>query len=86
MNATMLGLAVAIPCMVAFAFLMNRSNRLIGEVDQSAVRTLDILKQRYYGLEVGGEGEEGEEEGDEEAPAAPVRKLRAVGTTNRRAA
>ena len=28
MNATMMGLAVAIPCMVAFSFLINRTNRL----------------------------------------------------------
>ncbi|MBC7691509.1 MAG: MotA/TolQ/ExbB proton channel family protein [Methylotenera sp.] len=51
MNATMLGLAVAIPCMVAFSFLMNRTNRLVSEVDQAAIRTLDILKQRYYAAE-----------------------------------
>jgi biopolymer transport protein ExbB len=51
MNATMLGLGVAIPCMVAFSFLMNRTNRLIGDVDGSAVRALDILKQRYYAAE-----------------------------------
>lgn len=51
MNATMLGLAVAIPCMVAFSFLMNRTNRLIGEIDESAIATLDILKQRYYAVE-----------------------------------
>jgi biopolymer transport protein ExbB len=51
MNATMLGLGVAIPCMVAFSFLMNRTNRLLGDVDSSAVRALDILKQRYYAAE-----------------------------------
>jgi biopolymer transport protein ExbB len=48
MNATMMGLAIAIPCMVAFSFLINRTNRLIAEIDHSAVRTLDVLKQRYY--------------------------------------
>ncbi|MCM2278512.1 MAG: MotA/TolQ/ExbB proton channel family protein [Oligoflexia bacterium] len=53
MNATMLGLAVAIPCMIAFSFLMNRSNRLVAELDHSAVRTLDTLKQRYYSAETG---------------------------------
>lgn len=52
MNATMLGLAVAIPCMIAYSFLMNRTNRLIAEVDQSAVRTMDVLKQRYYAAEL----------------------------------
>jgi biopolymer transport protein ExbB len=51
MNATMMGLAVAIPCMVAYSFLMNKSNRLISEVDSSAIRTMDILKQRYYSAE-----------------------------------
>lgn len=51
MNATMLGLAVAIPCMVAYSFLMNRSNRLVGEIESSAIQALDILKQRYYALE-----------------------------------
>lgn len=48
MNATMMGLAVAIPCMVAFSFLMSQSNRLVSEVEQSAIRVLDLLKQRYY--------------------------------------
>jgi biopolymer transport protein ExbB/TolQ len=51
MNATMLGLAVAIPCMVAFSFLMNRTNRLVAELESSAIRSLDILKQRYYASE-----------------------------------
>ena len=51
MNATMLGLAVAIPCMVAFSFLMNRTNQLTSDIEQSAVRAMDILKQRYYAAE-----------------------------------
>ena len=48
MNATMMGLAVAIPCMVAFSFLMSQSNRLVSEVEQAAIRVMDLLKQRYY--------------------------------------
>jgi biopolymer transport protein ExbB len=48
MNATMLGLAVAIPSMVLFSFLMNRTNRLVAEVDQSAMQAMDILKQKFY--------------------------------------
>ncbi len=48
MNATMMGLAVAIPCMIAFSYLINRTNRLTAELDRSAVRILDLLKQRYY--------------------------------------
>lgn len=51
MNATLMGLGIAIPCMVAFSFLMNRTNKLVAEVDRSAVRTLDLLKQRYYAAE-----------------------------------
>lgn len=51
MNATMLGLAVAIPCMIAFSILMNRTNTLIADIEQAAVRTLDILKQRFYSSE-----------------------------------
>ena len=52
MNATMLGLGVAIPCMVAFSLLVNRSNRLVAEVDSSAMRAMDILRQRYYTVEL----------------------------------
>lgn len=51
MNATLLGLGVAIPCMIAFSFLMNRTNRLINDVDQAGVRAIDLLKQRYYAAE-----------------------------------
>lgn len=52
MNATMLGLGVAIPCMLAFSYLMNRSNRLNTEIEQSAIRVLDMLKQRFYAAEL----------------------------------
>jgi biopolymer transport protein ExbB len=51
MNATMLGLAVAIPCMVAFSFLMNKANRLNAELENAAIKTLDIIRQRYFGAE-----------------------------------
>ncbi|MCM2322934.1 MAG: MotA/TolQ/ExbB proton channel family protein [Oligoflexia bacterium] len=69
MNATMMGLAIAIPCMVAFSFLMNRSNRLVSELEQSAIRTLDVLKQRYYSAESGAvHAEEGFDE--ESAPVS----------------
>jgi biopolymer transport protein ExbB len=51
MNATMLGLGVAIPCMVAFSFLVSRSNRLIAQVENSSIRIMDILKQRFYSVE-----------------------------------
>jgi biopolymer transport protein ExbB/TolQ len=48
MNATMLGLGVAIPCMVAYAFLMNKTNKLQSDVDEAALKILDLLKMRYY--------------------------------------
>lgn len=48
MNATMLGLGVAIPCMVAFSYLMNRTNQLNSQIDRAAIRIMDILKQRYF--------------------------------------
>lgn len=58
MNATMMGLGVAIPCMVAFSYLMNKTNRLSAEIDRSAVRTLDLLKQRYYSADIPPPGEQ----------------------------
>jgi biopolymer transport protein ExbB len=51
MNATMLGLGVAIPCMVVYAFLVNKSNRLIAEMETTATKILDTLKQRFYSNE-----------------------------------
>lgn len=51
MNATMLGLAIAIPSMVAFSFLMNQTNRLNGDVNQAAIQVLDLLRQRFYTAE-----------------------------------
>ncbi len=51
MNATMMGLGVAIPAMVAFSFIMNRTNRLVSELDQCTLETLDIIRQRAYGVE-----------------------------------
>lgn len=52
MNATMLGLGVAIPCMIAFAYLMSRTNKLVAELEQASLRTLDILQQRYFSASV----------------------------------
>jgi biopolymer transport protein ExbB len=51
MNATMLGLGIAIPCMIVFSLLTNRTNNLISDLEQAAVRTMDILKQRFYSSE-----------------------------------
>ncbi|MDR3607062.1 MAG: MotA/TolQ/ExbB proton channel family protein [Oligoflexia bacterium] len=48
MNATMLGLAVAIPCMILFSFLTNRTNRLNAEAERAAIRVMDFIKQLYF--------------------------------------
>ena len=48
MNATMLGLGVAIPCMLAFSYLINQANSLVGEIEESAMKAMDILKLRHY--------------------------------------
>lgn len=48
MTATMMGLGVAIPCMVIYSLLMNKQNRLVSELNESAIETMDIIRQRYY--------------------------------------
>lgn len=48
MNATMMGLGVAIPCMVAFSVLVNRANKIIGDLEDASLKTVDLLKLRYY--------------------------------------
>jgi biopolymer transport protein ExbB/TolQ len=58
MNATMLGLGVAIPCMIAFSILQSRAAKITAQVDQSAVRTLDLLQQRYFRATDSGPDEE----------------------------
>jgi biopolymer transport protein ExbB len=52
MNSTMLGLAVAIPCMMAYSYLMNHTNRMLVELDQAAVKVLDLIRHRHYASEV----------------------------------
>jgi biopolymer transport protein ExbB/TolQ len=51
MNATMLGLGIAIPCMIIYSYLMNQTNKLNGEVSQSAIQIMDLLRQRFYNTE-----------------------------------
>lgn len=47
MNHTLWGLVVAVPCMIFYSFLTNRTNRLRSEFERTAVRTIDIIQQRY---------------------------------------
>jgi len=49
MTATLMGLGVAIPCMLFYSFFAAKTNRLIAQVEQGAVKTLEIIKQKYYG-------------------------------------
>lgn len=44
MNATMLGLAVAVPCMVVFSLFINKANRLIAEVEAGGMTVHDSLQ------------------------------------------
>ncbi len=53
MNSTMMGLAVAIPSMIAYSILMARTNKVTGQIEQSAVRTMDILQQSYFNAKSG---------------------------------
>lgn len=51
MNATMLGLGIAIPAMIAFSFLVNRASALTAELENSCIRILDLIKQSYFAAE-----------------------------------
>lgn len=48
MNATMLGLAIAIPSMIAYSILINKTNHLISEIEKTATLMVDIINQRYF--------------------------------------
>jgi biopolymer transport protein ExbB len=77
MNATMLGLAVAIPCMIIFSYLTNRTNKLNAEADRAAVRVMDFIKQRYF---AGNHDEPpGQHGGDKPHHGGPVRTASRVG-------
>ena len=48
MNATLLGLAIAIPCLLVYAFYVNKANRLHKEIEKSAAKTMDMIKMKFY--------------------------------------
>ncbi|MCB0420901.1 MAG: MotA/TolQ/ExbB proton channel family protein [Bdellovibrionales bacterium] len=48
MNTTALGLSVAIPVMVCYAFLHSRQNRLLEEVSEHSAKVVDLLTTRHY--------------------------------------
>ena len=43
MNATMLGLGVAVPCMIVFSFFINKANRLVSELETAGLMVLDSI-------------------------------------------
>lgn len=48
MSTTAMGLAVAIPVLMGFAYLNNRMNKLLDQCDQYASTTLDSVKSRFF--------------------------------------
>jgi len=48
MNTTALGLSVAIPVMVLYAFLHTRQNRILEEVSEHSAKVVDLLTTRHY--------------------------------------
>jgi biopolymer transport protein ExbB len=43
MNATLLGLGLAVPCMVVFSFFVNQANRLVSELESAGIVILDSI-------------------------------------------
>ena len=58
MNATMLGLAIAVPCMVVFSFLINKANHLIAEVEAGGMTVHDSLQVYSMGVDDSNENQE----------------------------
>ncbi len=48
MTATMLGLAFAIPTMIAYSFLHSKQGQLFNEVDQCSQKVIEALRSRIY--------------------------------------
>jgi biopolymer transport protein ExbB len=48
MNTTAMGLAVAIPTMIVYAFLQARQNKLIEDIISVSARLVDVLLSRAY--------------------------------------
>lgn len=47
MNTTAFGLIVAIPCMMAFAFLHERTNDLIDDINENVARIFQFLEKKF---------------------------------------
>lgn len=51
MNATLIGLGVAIPCLVLYSMLASRTNRHLAEIEEAALRLMEIVNEHYAGAE-----------------------------------
>ena len=51
MNATLLGLGVAIPCLLIYALYVNKTGRLNKELEHAASKTMDLIKLKFYSSE-----------------------------------
>jgi len=49
MNATLIGLGVAIPCLVIYSVLASRTNRHLAEIEEAALRMMEIVNEHYAG-------------------------------------
>jgi biopolymer transport protein ExbB/TolQ len=54
MNATAYGLIVAIPALLAYAVLINRTNSLMEELTQGALKAFNLLSYSYDPMTVKG--------------------------------
>ncbi len=48
MNTTFLGLFFAIPCILVYSFLMSKTQRIVDDVDEGAMRVVNLLTERSY--------------------------------------
>lgn len=46
LNATFLGLAIAVPSVLAYSFLQSKTTRLIDEIDEYSLKTFHMLRPR----------------------------------------
>jgi biopolymer transport protein ExbB/TolQ len=46
LNATFMGLAIAIPALLAYSFLQSKTTRLIDEIDEYTLKTFHLLRAR----------------------------------------
>ncbi|MCH2532895.1 MAG: MotA/TolQ/ExbB proton channel family protein [Bdellovibrionales bacterium] len=81
MNTTALGLSVAIPVMISYAFLHSRQNYLMEEISEHSSKVVDLLTTRHYQAFSSNNafpqdlGLDKMEEPKEDEPPAPSKKM-----------